>query len=83
MYALRATESTSSGEQILIVLAILAIVVAILIAVIPPTRRWLLYLSRPLTVTFDDECMASSPDPQNPWQPYAACKEDRVVVGWL
>jgi hypothetical protein len=68
MYALRATESTSSGEQILIVLAILAIVVAVLIAVIPLTRRWLLYLSRPLTVTFDDECMASSPDPQNPWQ---------------
>jgi hypothetical protein len=55
MYALRATDSTSSGEQISIVLAILAIVVAILIAAIPPTRRWLLYLSRPLTVTFDDE----------------------------
>jgi hypothetical protein len=58
----------SSADQILIGLAVLAILVAILIAIIPPIRRWILYLSRPLTITHSKDCVELSPDPSNPWQ---------------
>ena len=60
--------SDTDGTMVGPILGLVFAGICAVAVIVPPIRKFLLYLGRPLSIVHDATCVQESPDPNNPWQ---------------